>query len=237
MIDTYARDQSVDFVKGMAMIAVSFGHIMPILYGKMDVVSTYGYSFELAAFFIVSGYLQFGRPARELLDYIKHSALSLLYPYAMFTAVLFVFESGLNILANGVGAYIQDLPVRISAVLTWGVGACWFFPTFFLSGLIACFCRRDCKLPVSVKTLLLIVAGSAMCIISERYGHLKDVTGESIRTALFWQWHVFSLLSRSIVGASLMMIGSELKRLMPLVVKKLNVGGYSADYRYCNMLS
>ena len=240
MIDTYARDQSVDFVKGMAMIAVSFGHIMPTLYGKVEGVSTYCYSFELAAFFIVSGYLQFGRPARVPLDYVKHSVLSLLYPYAMFTMVLFVYDSGLNILANGVGAYIQDLPVRISSVLTWGVGACWFFPTFFLSGLIAYFCRRDCKLPDPVKTLLLIVAGSVMCVISERYGHLKEVTRESIMTASFWEWHVFSLLSRGIIGASLIMVGCELKRFASCRVEKFNGGGVyyiccPNNYRYCNV--
>ena len=86
------RDKSVDFAKGIAMIAISFGHIMPILYGTVDVVCKYLYSFELAVFFIMSGYLQYGKMLRKPKDYIKHNAVSLLYPYAMFTVILLLIE-------------------------------------------------------------------------------------------------------------------------------------------------
>lgn len=136
---TGTRDKSIDFVKGIAMIAVSFGHVMPGMLGRTDCVTQYCYSFELAAFFIASGYLQFGRAEREPLDYIKHSALSLLYPYVTFTAIIFVVESSLSVFENGASCYIQNLPIRICSVITWGAGACWFLPTFFASGIIAYF--------------------------------------------------------------------------------------------------
>lgn len=59
------RDKSVDFAKSIAMIAISFGYIMPILYGTVEVVCKYFYSFELAGFFIMSGYLQYGNMRRK----------------------------------------------------------------------------------------------------------------------------------------------------------------------------
>ena len=163
MLDIKERDKSVDFAKGIAIIAVSFGHVMPVLYGNEDVVSKLCYSFELAVFFIVSGYLQFGKTGRGLLNYIKHSASSLLYPYVMFTAVIFVSDSMLNLLSQGFDQYIQSFPTRICSIVTWGAGACWFFPTFFISEMIAYFCRRDSRIQNIIKMFVLIIAGSVMC--------------------------------------------------------------------------
>ena len=226
MADVKARDKSVDFAKGIAMIAVSFGHIMPVFYGTVDAVCKYFYSFELAAFFIASGYLQFGRVERKPLDYIKHNAVSLLYPYATFTVILLLIESLPTLLFHGIVYYIQGFPKRICSIITWGAGACWFFPTFFISGMVAYFCRRISKAPNVVKTVALAVVGSIMCVIAEKYGYLKEVTEESITTASFWLWHLFSLISRSFVGASLMMIGCELKHITVEKAKKLSGGGY-----------
>ena len=226
MADVKARDKSVDFTKGIAMIAVSFGHIMPVFYGTVDAVCKYFYSFELAAFFIASGYLQFGSVERKPLDHIKHNAVSLLYPYATFTVILLLIESLPTLLFHGIVYYIQGFPKRICSIITWGAGACWFFPTFFISGMVAYFCRRVSKAPNVVKTVALVVVGSIMCVIAEKYGYLKEVTEESITTASFWLWHLFSLISRSIVGTSLMMIGYELKHFDSDKVKKLSGGGY-----------
>lgn len=64
-----------------------------------------------------------------------------------------------------------------------------------------------------------------MCVISEKYGNLKDVTEETIRNVSFWLWHLFSFASRSIVGASLVMVGCELKRVALGKAKKNRRGG------------
>ena len=213
------RDKSVDFAKGIAMIDISFGHIMPALYGTPDVVCKYLYSFELAVFFIVSGYLQFGRAERKASDYIKHSIVSLLYPYVTFTASILFVNSPSTLLGHGIYDYMLDFPKRICSVITWGVGACWFFPTFFISGIIAYFCRKTSKIPNIIKIVVFVVIGSIMCIITEQYSYLKEVAEESITTAPFWFWHLFCLISRSIVGASLM-IGYELKHFAAEKVKK-----------------
>ena len=226
MDDVKQRDKSVDFAKGIAMIAISFGHIMSDLHGTPDVVCKYLSSFELAVFFIVSGYLQFGRAERKASDYIRHSIVSLLYPYVTFTVSIFFINSLPALLGQGINDYMLGFPERICSVITWGVGACWFFPTFFISGIIAYFCRKTSKIPNIIKIVVLVVIGSIMCIITEQYSYLKEVTEESIATALFWFWHLFCLISRSIVGASLMMIGYELKHFAAEKVKKLNGGGY-----------
>ena len=169
---------------------------------------------------------------RKPKDYIKHNAVSLLYPYAIFTVILLLIERLPTFLNHGFAYYIQGFPMSICSIITWGAGACWFFPTFFIAGIIAYFCRRDSKIPSIMKTVVLVVAGSIMCVISEKYGYLKDVTEESITTVSFWLWHLFSLISRSIVGASLVMIGYELKYFVSEKVKKLSGGG-GTFYRLC----
>ncbi len=212
MIEAKTRDNSVDFAKGVAMVAVSFAHIMPFLYGNVDVVSKFCCSFELALFFIVSGYLQFGRTERKPMDYIKHSAASLLYPYFTFTVLIFFVDSILNILVHGSGQYMREISIRICSIITWGAGACWFFPAFFISGIIAYFCRNNKRIPIIIQTVFLIMLGSVMSAFSDKYDFFKEVTDISIVTAEFWGWHIFNLISKSIVGASLILIGYILKK-------------------------
>lgn len=144
----------------------------------------------------------------------------------MLTVTLLLIERLPTLINHGFVYYVRGFPMSICSIITWGAGACWFFPTFYIAGIIVYFCRTESKIPNFVKTVVLVVTGSIMCVIAEKYGYLKEITEESVATATFWLWHLFSFISRSTIGASLIMIGYEMKHFVPTKVEKISGGGY-----------
>lgn len=218
------RDAGIDFARGIGILAITYGHVFQVLYGSVDIVCKYLFSFELAVFFLASGYVQQGRRVRGPGEYIRHSARTLLYPYLTFSLLLFLFESLLSILQGSLAGYLSELPVRLATALTWGEGTAWFFPTFFLAGFLVCLCRKKSRIPETVWMAASIILGACLCVIAEKYGDLREATSASIITPGFWLWHLLSLTARSVAGMSLMLIGAELKKHMP---EKMNGGGYA----------
>ena len=219
------RDASIDFARGIGMLAITYGHVFPALYGSIDPICKYFYSFELAVFFLGSGYIQQCRQVRNAGEYIRHSARTLLYPYLTFSLLLFLFKSLQNILLGGLSGYLSELPIRLALTLTWGEGGTWFLPTFFLSGFLVCLCRKKSRLSESIWMVASMILGACLCVVAEKYGALREGTSESIVTPAFWLWHLLSFVARSVAGMSLMLIGGELKKHMP---EEINRGGVRA---------
>lgn len=87
------RVQYIDFVKCVAIIAVTIGHVIgSYTFGNWK-LSFYVYSFELPAFFLVSGWLQQMKKIEvSIKEYVIKSLKSVFYPYATFS-ILYIFFS------------------------------------------------------------------------------------------------------------------------------------------------
>lgn len=142
------RNDYLDFVKGIAIFLVEFGHCIQYGSGNEFVYSASFfndwmfrliYSFHMPLFMLVSGYVFFWTVSkRTLLGVVKRQALSLLLPAACWTVTYRVY---LQILAAATGGtffspeWIKGLPSEI-----WG--SHWFFWAVFWCSVITVAVRR-----------------------------------------------------------------------------------------------
>lgn len=121
------RDQSLDVLKGIGMLAVVFGHVHGGLPSRML------YIFHMPLFFIVSGYLF--RPSLRWRDALKKYSVRLVVPYLVF---LFVLQLDRFYLAYHRGGGLRLLFQLAKALwggeqLTGRVGVFWFPACLFLT--------------------------------------------------------------------------------------------------------
>ena len=134
------RIDSIDFAKGIAIIAVTLGHIL----GSFQIRGSlfiWVYSFELPLFFLVSGLLN-GIKQKDCTfkEMIAHQAQSILIPYIEFSLVYILIDAAIGVIKGDlVTKLLFDLGYTLSGL---GLGAIWFLPTFFLSSILAnCACK------------------------------------------------------------------------------------------------
>ncbi|MBM7503166.1 fucose 4-O-acetylase-like acetyltransferase [Agromyces aurantiacus] len=112
------RDASVDVVRILAIVAVVAGHVW-----FEPAVRLATYTWHVPVFFVLSGYLSSGRPAR-LGSVLGRRARSLLVPYAAWLLIL------------GLALGAVDQPLRLLAggtALPRGFTAFWFVTAFFVA--------------------------------------------------------------------------------------------------------
>ena len=78
------RDISIDFVKGIGMFLVIYGHI----HTGDNFTNNWVYSFHMPLFFIISGmFIKERKKDENLLVFIKKEEKKLLYPYVIFSLI------------------------------------------------------------------------------------------------------------------------------------------------------
>ena len=124
MTDDRADRCLVDFIRGVAIILMLWGHSIQYCCGDQfdyyeNTVFKLIYSFHMPFFMLISGYLFFfSEQKRELVDLIEYKTKSLLYPILMFSV-------------------INHILTKIPSFLIWGgysgiLGGISFFSLWFL---------------------------------------------------------------------------------------------------------
>ena len=136
------RIRYLDYCKGIAILLVSFGHIL----GNVDeTINTQRllmicYAIELPLFFIVDG-IQFRLKTNRdgLIEYAKKRAIRLLYPYMAFSFcyLLFdVFVLSLKAILKGMISLDFLFTDLIDTFTLWGIGPLWFLPTMYFADVV-----------------------------------------------------------------------------------------------------
>lgn len=151
------RYEEIDLAKGIGMLAVIWGHLM--LGGSTN---RFVYAFHIPLFFFLSGLLFRRERYRNFGAFVGHRARTLLLPYAVFSAVTWLYWVVRNL--------VLDLPVKswfsplLQTVLAQGSGgflvhnvALWFVTCLFVVEILYYFLA---KLPAWATALGCIVCGA-----------------------------------------------------------------------------
>lgn len=136
------RIRYLDYCKGIAILLVSFGHILgnvdeTIITQRLLLIC---YAIELPLFFIVDG-IQFRLKTNRdgLIEYVKKRAIRLMYPYFTFSFCYILFDVlVLSIKAIIKGMISPDFLFMdlIDTFTLWGIGPLWFLPTMYFADVV-----------------------------------------------------------------------------------------------------
>lgn len=231
----------IDFVKGIAIIAVTIGHVVGSYNLGNSWLSFYVYSFELSAFFIVSGYTSQSK-LREysFKEYLIKQAKSILYPYFMFSLAYLLLQMVIA-LRKGIGEVIHTFWFDIAYTMTLqGLGALWFMPTFFFATILAFivykyFGKNKLSFNSIISILLLTVIGMVMSYLSEKFYVWNDKSAIDYTLQKRMIWTALTFSSRIIVCSSLILIGRVIYKSKDTCSRFLR-GGWSTCLLLCSLL-
>jgi len=151
------RVEWIDFVKGIAITLVVYGHVMQGVFAGRPVTElgffrasdAFIYSFHMPAFFIVSGLLSRSLWDVSLVKYIGEKARTIAWPYV----VWFVLGTFSAVCFSKYYNHASTNPLMALTCLVWNPGSFWFLHAFFLVHVLAALLR---KLPLSVLLLISI---------------------------------------------------------------------------------
>lgn len=154
----------VDACKGIAILLVSFGHILDVFFGG-GILSKICYFIELPIFFMASG-IQFRYnkiEKRTIKSYILKRLSRIIYPYLTFSAIYFMIEICKIVVKILLGREYNFTSIASLAKQTlslWGFGALWFLPTIFFAELllyIICKFRLQAIISIAIAGICCIV--------------------------------------------------------------------------------
>ena len=115
----------LDVVRGIGILLIVLGHIST----EKNIIVRYAYSFNVALFFIVTGYLlKFKNKNIYIKDQLKNKFTTLIIPYYFFS-LFFILT---NIFINGLN--IKNMVSEIAQILMFiPSNALWFLPALFFA--------------------------------------------------------------------------------------------------------
>lgn len=155
-----SRSYYFDCVKGILILAVVFGHILPV----KSILHVFLYSWHIPCFFIVNGILLKRTSFKQRALMGKQGILirgirKLLIPYFVWGSILLLFRW----IASNFD--ISVLRWQLIDLFSFcGIGATWFLPCLYLSQLILWIMIRVSLLEKKHSELVLLLEGVVLCL-------------------------------------------------------------------------
>lgn len=132
MVETKSsRIYWLDLAKGLAMLAIIYGHTFDDLSGRYhDELYRWIYAWHVPIFAVVTGVIYGNRPGSLAINKILIRVKTLIIPYFTFS---FIYLTG-NILLRKNSAWLSD--ALLDTFTFRGCAALWFLPVFFLAQVI-----------------------------------------------------------------------------------------------------
>lgn len=221
------RIKSLDFAKGIAIIAVTFAHNLGSL--EMDDLFIYKYlcSFELFVFFFINGMIIYLKnySNQSLKHYSKKQFKSLMIPYYKFSAIILLIDIIVT-LPKGVNKLLliicRDI---IYSILNFGLGAIWFLPSLFFANLIVFSINKKYHYKGIIICVLALIG---ICIGKVNENLLVTYKIGVIFSELVL--NILGLLSRVLIGASIIYLGMQTKRIYEQIKERVNKKYYIYIY-------
>lgn len=149
------RNETIDVMKGIAIILVILGHVVIRIDGMESWLGIFIWSFFMQVFFVVSGFLSYGKTSD---NWIGRRFLMLMIPYFVWmTFRYFFFDEGGNILV-----YLSNVAVDPSLGL-------WFIYVLFECSLVFYFSKGNPWIMLLVITVLNLIL---ICFVHSSYYQL-----------------------------------------------------------------
>lgn len=198
----------LDMVKGFGIIFVVMGHSQ-FLNEQVRIVIT---SFHMPLFFFVSGMLIFhiGEERRPMREILRRKVLSMLVPYAVFSAIYLAIYGGYYY------AHLHIIEWKVIegyAIQTFGLGGMsvlWFLTALFFSelaffGLLKVFQKRHAAVIV-----ICVLCAVAAPLVKPQFDRLFPRTNVPLRLL----YELIGTWLRSMVALGFLMAGYEWMRLL-----------------------
>lgn len=137
--DSSSRDKTMDILKGFGIIFVILGHICPY-----KNINTYIYSFHMALFFFISGYLLYNKKRKNIVEILKKSFFNIMVPYYIFLIIsIFFTETFISFMRTGsfFSYFLNIKEIGLAFLLGGGyldIIPCsnfplWYLPLYFVA--------------------------------------------------------------------------------------------------------
>lgn len=187
----------IDDTKGIAVLAVTIAHILDVMSPTSTYIQTWCYSWELAAFFVLGGYMFGFNKSGEIpfLKWLRKCICNFGWPYLVFSIIyLMLFRSGLK-----------------ATVTLFGIGALWFLPAYFFGCL---------GVHILSKTKFIVCSGCGGIILS---AFISWIIEHFFYETVWIKDGIFPLtmLSRVLTAGALMYLGFVMFCYQDIIKKKL----------------
>lgn len=185
------RIRYIDFAKGIGIILVVIGHMIPSWYG----VGLWIYSFHMPLFFLISGVLHYKKYSDtvnyNLSDVAISKAKSLLYPYAVFSLLYIIIFS----LYKGF-----SVELFISTITLDGKSAFWFLPGLFIAEIVFFAVKKILKKWWSISIFYIIVL-----IATSVFSFYYDYNSDAVIQKFFLRF--LNIFNRALIGSIFLFLG------------------------------
>lgn len=223
-----ARYGWIDATKGIGIILVAFCHIY------FEYTRIYIYSFLIPLFFILSGMLYKQTKYTNTYTFAKQRAKSLLYPYFIWSLILFGFwaiaDSGDYSITKGfIGVFYG---VCQHDFLDWGM-MMWFIPTLYITEITYDFISRKTK-----RKLLFVII---LTILGYAYSYLINNPlpwGVNISFVMLFFYHIgkISFTTISKMKKNQFIVGLPILIAIYIITSQANGEIYSEKGEFQNLI-
>lgn len=123
----------IDVLKGIGIICIVIGHIIPY----ESFFHIWIYSFHVPIFFILSGILLNNKQEEIINKDLKKNIIkrfkSLIYPYITFSVIVIMKSFLKYIMMGNVAEFIENI---LKTITLYGYGTLWFLPVLFFSEIL-----------------------------------------------------------------------------------------------------
>lgn len=155
MNNARGRDDSIDFLRGIAIFLVIIGHYFT---GR---IRLFIFAFHIPLFLMISGYLF--KLHGNFCEYVKRAFRKLLVPFVLCIVIMLFIDAILGKFSFGrvlAGVFVYANANMNHALLQidTGIGPIWFLPAMFVTSAISCILIKMFQ----NHSRVLIIAGSAV---------------------------------------------------------------------------
>ena len=168
---SYKRIDYIDTARGLSLLAVIVGHIIPIQAPSFQFIGAFLYSFHLPLFFIISGFLF--NPVYTPKEFIAKKIKGYIIPYVFCAAVISVCLILFRIVDSGTK--------NLWSYITWNViyyfivqmrfTALWFLTALFCAEIFLYFLFLACRQRIALVWYVAVIFGMVFIIYNMKGMH------------------------------------------------------------------
>lgn len=236
------REKWLDMGKGMAILAVVFGHLSSL--NSHNNLYLWVYSFHLPVFWIISGILLSMKNYENvpMTEIIKNKFKAIMYPYVVFSIIIIAYNY-VGLLLKITSKYKFGIIVENSLSLR-GMNCLWFLPVLFVSEVIFILLIKH-KQKVLLWGIFFAVLGTIIAVYFSKTDIFKDDPLKTYKKYSIIIPKSFFSLSFISAGYISRKFFRKVKRyyavpaaiLLPLTYNIVRIYNKKVDLNYCIMHS
>lgn len=176
------RIEYIDVVRGIAIIAIVWGHVVGSDYG-IDLLNKWCNFFKIVVFYFIPGYLMGGKENISFSNIFKKKLKNLGRPYLVFSIIIIILDF-IEVLID------KKNIIKLSAdlyrtICFAGIGTLWFLPTLFIGELLFSWAiEKKCLKSLSFGGIIISILGMVLLKLPYNETLIFDIITAPIITVI-----------------------------------------------------